>query len=266
MVHLLFLMLVSTPSDAKKGGTGTSIALWIVAGAVVILGMQRLPLIPDRLWRFICWAVAAVLGLYAAARIHLIPSGRIWLTWAFALIVVLALAFWIERLLEQLGDREAKTAKERWGPTFAPQTSVTTLAPSQANDIPTDASQAPIFEEAPRELMGMSPAALADLFKGRTGLQQRKLIEQHLGKEVRVSGEVKTIEGSALRQATLGQANGFHVQLFFDNADYDADPMLSVLNKGDEVSVYGQIFGMGEVSIALDRCRDIEVRSPERKK
>jgi hypothetical protein len=264
------LVFATVTTGGEQGATSTSIFLWIAAGAVVALGMARLPLVPDRLWRFICWSGAVVLAIYAAARLYETPSGWIWATWAAGLIVVLAFAFWVETLLEHLEKRGTEDAKDQWRPASpapeaspvqapAPAPAATTSPASSASSNSTASSPIPIFDEAPPELADISPASLKELFAGRTDLQRTQLMEQHVGKEVRVLGTVEKVEGPRLRSAVIGQPD-FHFSLFFDDENYDADPVLLVLNRGDEIAVSGRIFKIGETWGALDRCADIEVR------
>jgi hypothetical protein len=259
------MVIFALPSitDSGQGSTSTSIVLWVIAVIVVILGMPRVPLVPDRLWRFLCWSVAVVLVLYAAARIDLIPSGWIWITWAFAGILVLGLASWIERLLEQLEHRGTETAKENWRPSV-PTTVGLLSAPTPATPSEPDLSREPIFDEAPAELADISPASLQELFEGRTELQKANLFAPHIGKEVHVSGQVESVETTAgFRMALIKHlASGFRLWLFFDHEDYDADPVLLVLNKGDNISLTGQIYKAADRSLSLDKCKDIEVRGP----
>jgi hypothetical protein len=66
-------------------------------------------------------------------------------------------------------------------------------APSPTdNGEPSDLQR--VFEESPPELADMSPALLTKLFAGKTEAQAAKLLEQHCGKPVRVSGVVQSVE------------------------------------------------------------------------
>lgn len=252
MAYLRLLMVVSSIPNEQQGATSTSIVLWLVAGAVVMLGMQPLPLIPDRLWRFICWSMAVVIGFYAAARIRLIPSGWIWLTWALLLILVLALAFWVESLLSR---REIEATKEQWRPAAIPTPTPSVEKPAS----PADLSREPIFDEAPPELADMSPASLKELIAGRTDAQSDKLMEQHVGKRVRVSGEVESVTLGRIPQVQI--RSSIALVLFFDATEnYDVEPVLLAINKGDEITVSGQIFKIHEITVSLDYCKLIEAR------
>jgi uncharacterized membrane protein len=263
-------VLSAVPSD-PPAATGTSIFIWVAAGLVVALGMARLPLVPDRLWRFLCWSVAVVLGLYAAARIRLIPSGRIWVTWAVLLILVLALLFWIEKLREH---REIEASKESSAATMSALTLTGTMLPIQPSTSPTasplHASREPIFDQAPPELADMTPASLKELVAHKTHAQLDQLMDQHRGKPVRVSGEVEKVEfgfGASLPSVTLKTPIPF--LLFFDAEDYDAKSVLLTLNKGDKIVVSGQIrkfepsflMEIVAVIVALDKCKVLDARA-----
>ncbi|MDQ5822255.1 MAG: hypothetical protein M3540_12520 [Actinomycetota bacterium] len=125
-------------------------------------------------------------------------------------------------------------------------------------------SREPIFDEAPPELADMSPASLSQLFEGRsTEIQRRSVFMPHVGKEVRVSGRVASVEGGSVGpMVVIKQPNDFTIALFFD-AEYNSNPVLLALNHGDNISVSGQIFqSLGAHRISLDKCKDIEVRGP----
>jgi hypothetical protein len=114
-----------------------------------------------------------------------------------------------------------------------------------------------VFDEAPPELADMSPASLKELFAGRTEAQSSKLLEQHIGKSVRVSGEVTKVEFAALTTSVSLHA-AVNLLLFFDK---DAEPQLLALNLGDEVVVSGQIQKFPtETMMSLEKCKLIEAR------
>jgi hypothetical protein len=235
----------------SQGTTRASIFLWVAAGLVVALGMARLPLIPDRLWRFFCWSGAVVLGFYAASRIRLIPSGWIWVTWAALVIVVLALLFWVEKLRD-LENRGTEASKE----------SATTVWSAPVHDTRSPSKPPPghIFEGAPPELASMTPASLKEARSGRTDAQAQLLMEQHQGKPVRVAGKVENVDFSTA-VPSVGLNGVVRHLCFFDPAeDYDPKPTLLALNKGDKIVVSGDTFRFGETSVSLDHCRLVEVR------
>lgn len=241
-----------------RGSTGASVVLWVAAGLVVMLGMARLPLVPDRAWRFLCWSVAVVLGFYAAARTRLIPSGWIWITWAVLVIVVLALLFWVERLrdLEHRGTDTAKASEVR---AIAGTTSPAAIHPIT---VPLQSTSRPIFDEAPPELASMSQASLAEFFAGRTQAQGDKLMQQHRGKPVRVSGQVEQVSlGSSGKLPSVTLKGALHLLLFFDpEEDYDPEPIVLALHEGDSIVVEGRIWQIADNSVSVDRCRLIESR------
>jgi hypothetical protein len=115
-----------------------------------------------------------------------------------------------------------------------------------------------VFDEAPPELAEMSPASLKELFAGRTQAQGEKLTEQHVGKPVRVSGEVDSVQRRPIPAVTL--KSSVLLFLYFDADDYDAEPLLLTLNKGDRIIVSGQVHRFTEASVSLDRCNLIEAR------
>lgn len=125
----------------------------------------------------------------------------------------------------------------------------------------------PIFDEAPPELADMSPASLTALLAGRTNAQIHKLMEQHRGKPVRVSGEVEHVQfGTSAPSVRLKTTIPF--LLFFDAEGYDAESVLLTLNKGDKIVASGQIHSFEQstfmefvaVIVALEKCRLVEAR------
>jgi hypothetical protein len=121
----------------------------------------------------------------------------------------------------------------------------------------TEYSRQPIFDQAPPELADMSPASLKELFADRTEAQGRMLMEQHVGKPVRVSGQVDGVKQlEHMYSVRLKSVVG--LGLFF-GADDDA-PRLLTLNKGEKIVVSGQINEIQETAVYLDKCKLIEAR------
>jgi len=117
-----------------------------------------------------------------------------------------------------------------------------------------------VFDEAPPELANMSPASLTELFAGKTDAQADTLMKQHVGKPVRVSGEVSKVEFGQISQVVLDRDAPVSLLLFFDADDYDAKPLLLALNKGDKIVASGQIYKIHETTVSLDNCKLIEAR------
>jgi hypothetical protein len=116
-----------------------------------------------------------------------------------------------------------------------------------------------VFDEAPPELADMTAASLKEILAGRTFAQIDKLMEQHVGKSVRVSGEVEyVLFGATFPQVRLRSA--VPLQLFFDDDDYDAESPLLTVNEGDTIVVTGRIYKVGGTSVDLAKCRLIEAR------
>ncbi len=115
-----------------------------------------------------------------------------------------------------------------------------------------------IFEDAPPELADMSSASLKEVFAGRTEAQGKALMKQHVGKAVRVSGEVQGVKLTGTPRVDLRSAVA--LLLFFDADDYDPAPVLLSLHIGDKIVVSGQIYEFTEAVVFLDQCRLIETR------
>lgn len=134
-------------------------------------------------------------------------------------------------------------------------------APSQIDDEGQPSDLQRVFEDAPLELASMSSASLPELFAGKTQAQAAKLLEQHRGKSVRVSGVVESVELPGMTQGngkvTIRAA--VLLLLFFD-ADKDIESQLLALNIGDSLTVSGQIHTIAANLVALDKCKIIEAR------
>jgi hypothetical protein len=138
----------------------------------------------------------------------------------------------------------------------------------QRQDVTTPQTPELIFDEAPPELAGMTTDSLRALLAGRTNAQIHKLMEQHLGKLVRVSGEVEVVD-LGVSVASVKLKTPIPLLLFFDTEKgYDPEPVLLTLNEGDKIVASGQIrkfeqsifMGFVGLIVALDHCRLVEAR------
>lgn len=138
----------------------------------------------------------------------------------------------------------------------SPPPSVTTETRALANP------GQPLFDEAPPELAHISLTSLKDSFAGRTQAQGDKLMEQHVGKPVRISGEVERValgSHAGIPSVTLKATSA--LLLFFDpEDDYDPVPIVLALNVGDKIVVSGRVDRLAPEMVSLDHCRLIEAR------
>jgi hypothetical protein len=119
-----------------------------------------------------------------------------------------------------------------------------------------------VFDEAPPELADMSPASIKELLAGRTAAQGKTLMKQHVGKPVRVSGEVEDVSlANSYRGSVSIRQSGFLLLLFFDLDDEDPGGQLLVaINPGDRLVVSGVIREIQANLVALDNCKVIDVK------
>lgn len=118
-----------------------------------------------------------------------------------------------------------------------------------------------IFDEAPPGLADMS--SLKELFAGRTEAQASKLLEQHRGKPVRVSGEVEDVSLASSYRGSVQLVGRARVPflLFFDvDAEDPEGQLLLGFKTGDKLVVSGVINSIKANLVALDRCKVIDVR------
>jgi hypothetical protein len=110
-------------------------------------------------------------------------------------------------------------------------------------------------------LVNLSADSLAGFFANRTDAQAEKLIEQHLGKPVRVSGAVEKVALGRIPNVKIKGNVGLF--LFFDRDEgYDPDSVLLALNAGDEIAAEGRIWRMSETTVTLDHCKLVDARGP----
>ena len=83
---------------------------------------------------------------------------------------------------------------------------------------------------------------------------------QRIGKVVRVSGTVESVELGAVPRVT--PRSNLTVLMFFDPDDYDPEPVLLSLNVGDRITVSGQIWQLQSPVVTLDHCKLLDARGP----
>lgn len=216
----------------------------IVAGILIVTGVIGLAGTPDDL---VTWG-----GLVEPV------GGRV--GWAVLVGLGLLLVVPWERLQARDGNANGTTradTRSRQGVDAAPLLGGVTA--TQGPQIAAEGENTEfVFDEAPPELADMSPTSIKEVFAGRTDAQAAKLMEQHVGKPVRVSGAVEGVELERIPNATLKSV--VSVLLFFDADDYDAEPLLLALNKGDKIVASGQVYKIKDGVVTLDRCKLLEAR------
>ena len=201
---------------------------------------------------------AVAWGLGAAPSHSGIPQ---WPTFVFAVVAVIGFYGLLAPLLRWWPWLEEDSPDPITALGSAPSTgSLTALAVTAPVVAERPATRAPqlIFEKAPPELANLSRDSLKALFAGRTEAQGRALMKQHVGKPVRVFGEVEDVKLTGTPRVDLRSAVA--LLLFFDADDYDPGPVLLSLHIGDKIVVSGQIHEFTEAVVFLDQCRLIETR------
>lgn len=129
------------------------------------------------------------------------------------------------------------------------------LAPELHPADQTEDSSQPIFDQAPPGLADWTEASLKEQFAGRTEAQGRELMEQHVGKAVRVSGEVEGVKRLE-HMYSVRLKSVVRLGLFFG---LDEPGLLALIN-GEKIVVSGQINEIQETAVYLDECKLIEAR------
>jgi len=100
---------------------------------------------------------------------------------------------------------------------------------------------------------------LIRLFKGRTALQGRSLVQPFLGRRMRVQGIVYSVSSHAIGRLSIGFEDPVTTFMYFDGG---YEPQLHALQIGDHVTVEGDLFDVTGHSVVLDNCDLIEVQPP----
>ncbi len=102
----------------------------------------------------------------------------------------------------------------------------------------------------------ITPQYLVGLFKGRTELQAQKLVKEHVGTEMTVSGKVRAVEAFIGSRARIRIESDPPISAYFDS---DWLERLSALHVGDQISVTGEVDLVSENSLALEKCKIVSV-------
>lgn len=88
------------PPSAEKAHPANLLYL-VIAALLFVLSMNRFALIGERLWRFLTWSGAIVVGTWSISRAGYLRAGAYWPLVALVLIVILALLFLLEKERER---------------------------------------------------------------------------------------------------------------------------------------------------------------------
>jgi putative nucleic acid binding protein len=140
------------------------------------------------------------------------------------------------------------------GPPIAPPSPVPAVqvpAPPTIADSPQEVKLPPN-----REIIDATPDYLVALFDQHTSIQAQRLIEPYIGKWMIVSGRLRDIadhgHGSQLTFESSA-INEFGV-VFMWFRQPDRSDRLSVLRRGTELTVLGQIRWVNKIEVNLDNC------------
>jgi hypothetical protein len=116
-----------------------------------------------------------------------------------------------------------------------------------STEVPVPAPKRIVIDVAPEYLMGF--------YKDHTDVQADKLAENYIGKWLKLSGKVANVVSSSAITKTwhviLAYKAGYFMGVDFDNAWAD---QISVLKRGDEIRVLGQIEAFDGSRLHLVHC------------
>lgn len=104
----------------------------------------------------------------------------------------------------------------------------------------------------------LTPGELVGLFKDRTTIQGERLASAYLGRRMPVSVVVDDV-GTAVGQVYVsGYSDPGHIRLamYFDK---DRTEAISVLVKGDKVSIIGEIARVSSGNVGLEHCEIVKL-------
>jgi hypothetical protein len=204
-------------------------------------------------WSAAWGVVAVVFGAGAAALWVALTTGGSWWFLLPAVVCSVIVAVGLYCMFAVLARQWPFNASDEAPEAHAPDPPPLSVTPAQTQD-----SSQPIFDEAPPEFADMTPVSLNARFAGRTEAQRRTLMKQHVGKPVRVSGEIEdvTLASSYGGSVRLRGKSGVSFLLYFDAANKEAErQVLIALNTGDRLVVSGVIHEVTTTVVVLDNSK-----------
>jgi hypothetical protein len=105
-----------------------------------------------------------------------------------------------------------------------------------------------------RTIVNVTPEYLAGLFDDHTSIQAQKLADTYIGKWMRVSGPLNNVSSfTSSSQVTFAPTGGVSTYMLFRNRAY-VENRLSVLKRGDQITVLGRIDSIERHGVKLDNC------------
>jgi hypothetical protein len=103
----------------------------------------------------------------------------------------------------------------------------------------------------------ITPQYLVDLFLGRTELQGQNLVKEHLGREITVTGKIRSIEAKDPFSLVFMRID--HEPPINGYFDISWKDRLTALNVGDRTSVVGILYSVLSGVVVLDKCKVVSL-------
>jgi hypothetical protein len=103
----------------------------------------------------------------------------------------------------------------------------------------------------------VTPTEILQVFKGRTSIAATKLAGAYIGKWITVTGNVRDVSRVGTEQARVSfdQDGNITVFMLFEKSLTDA---VSALQKGDSITVRGEISTVDSSYVSLEKCELIK--------
>jgi hypothetical protein len=106
-----------------------------------------------------------------------------------------------------------------------------------------------------RIIVDVTPLYLMDLFSEHTSIQAQRLIEPYIGKWIRISGPLGDVsDNEYFSQVVFEHGPKMFAQVFMYFRQPNRSDRLSVLRRGTELTVLGQIERVNGMEVHLDNC------------
>jgi len=126
-------------------------------------------------------------------------------------------------------------------------------APPTIADSPQEVKLPPKYSN--REIIDATPDYLMALFDQHTSIQAQRLIEPYIGKWMRVSGKLGNVSNNEyFAQVVFEHRPSSYPRIYMLFRQPNRSDRFSVLRRGTQLTVLGQIQEVAQLTLQLDNC------------